>query len=123
MTDALLVILCILVVSQSIWKYFIHVRESAILRRVEVLLNVTETHSRLNQENKEQLKATLEKMKADTTVAARRAESVAKEATNEVKSAVKEVPKEVVKEIHESRIIDLTSESSTKLTPTPKPQN
>lgn len=124
MTDVLLGILCIVVTIQIVRKEMLSQRDTAILERVERLsvkveayLSVIETHSRLNEENKIQLKATLEKMKTETTIAAKKAESVANEAKDEIKSVVREVPDKVVEKMQEVATSDpfKSSESSVKI--------
>jgi cytoskeletal protein RodZ len=109
-----------LVIWQVIEKRAQNKRTSDILIRVEALLTATETHSRLNQENKEHLKRTLELMKVETTVAAKKAEAVAKDAKEEITTTIERVPKEVVKELHESGTDPFKSDSGTKLPQVPK---
>jgi hypothetical protein len=122
-TDVLLGILCIVVAIQVVRKEMLSQRDNAILNRVEKLsikveayLSAIETHSRLNQENKNQLRDTLEKMKVETVIAAKKAESITKEAKEEIK---KEVPERVVEKIQEMGITDpfRSSDSSVNLKP------
>lgn len=127
MTNVLLVILCVLIILQTIYKVVITTQDRAILKRVERLLIVTETHSRLNQENKERLKETLEKMKTETNVAAIATAGIAKEAKEEIKACVEKVPEKVVERIHEASVSDpfkSGSGSSVKIgkLPTDNPQ-
>lgn len=116
MTDALLIILCVLIIGQTIYKYVDSQKFTDFLTRVESLLNATEVHSRLNQENKERLKEELEKMKAETSMASKRSESAVKEKVEEVKATVEQVPLKVVKEMQDQGIVDpYKSDSSDKL--------
>jgi hypothetical protein len=113
-------ILAVLIVVQLIAKGVIFGWVISVLRRVEKLLGLVESHSRLSDENRDRLLGELQAAKAEARGTARAAAGVARAVAEDVRAAVDRVPDATVERLRGDSLGDSGKLPTVPMPPDPR---